>query len=244
MDRLPLLLLLAAAVACGGGGGDADVPEAGSSVAARADAGAAGVATGGAAAAGRPALDWVDPEPPDAQARAEAVVDAPWNADKTTRLTMQISSLVDTRSGIEGFGTTLAARETSVDERLDRLGAEVTGREIVIRLPGSILFDFDRADVRADAERTLAEVAEVLAAYAERPVRIEGHTDAIASDSYNQALSERRAEAVRAWLAGHGVAPARLAAVGHGESRPVADNASAAGRQLNRRVEVVIARAE
>ena len=111
-----------------------------------------------------------------------------------------------------------------------------------IRLSGSVLFDFDSDAIRPDAERTLSEVAEVLQAYPGRPVRIEGHTDSIASDAYNQALSERRAAAVKRWLAARGVEAGRMTAAGFGESRPAADNATAAGRQKNRRVEIVVER--
>ena len=85
-----------------------------------------------------------------------------------------------------------------------------------------------------------AEVAEVVKGYARRPVRVEGHTDSVASDDYNQKLSERRAEAVRAWLAAKGIEPSRLQTRGFGESKPVADNATPEGRQKNRRVEVII----
>ncbi|HEY0591335.1 MAG TPA: OmpA family protein [Thermoanaerobaculia bacterium] len=185
-------------------------------------------------------VDWVDPEPPDAQARAEQVLDAVWNRDKKTALEMRITTLVDRTTGIEGFASALAAREVSVDERLGRLGARVTEQEIVISLPGSVLFDFDRAEIRADAERTLREVAEVLKAHRERPVRVEGHTDSIASDAYNRTLSEKRAKSVAAWLAAHGVTAARMTTAGRGEEQPVADNDTPAGRQKNRRVEIVI----
>lgn len=185
-------------------------------------------------------LDWQDPEPPEAQALAEQVVSAPWNQDKTTRLQMSITRLVDRTTGLAGRGSALAATEIPLDRRLARLGAKVSETEVTIRLSGSVLFDFDSADLRLDAEETLWEVAAVIQAYPGRRVRIEGHTDSIASDAYNQQLSERRAEAVRSWLVAHGVEKGRLVTVGHGESRPVADNATAAGRQLNRRVEVII----
>jgi outer membrane protein OmpA-like peptidoglycan-associated protein len=196
-------------------------------------------------------IDWQDPEPPDAQARAEAVVAAAWNADKsalladprTHRLAMRIGTLVDRTGRIGGATAELAKTEGSLDQRLDRLGAEVSETEVRIRLSGSVLFDFDSDAIRADAERTLTEVAEVLQAYPGRPVRIEGHTDSIASDAYNQALSERRAAAVRKWLGAHGVEAGRMSTAGFGESRPVAGNETAAGRQENRRVEIVVERA-
>ena len=175
------------------------------------------------------------------------MLDAEWNRDKITRLEpssttlrMSITTLVDRTTGIEGFATRLAARMTSLEDRLTALGAEITETEVTIRLPGAVLFDFDSTVIRVDAERTLLELVEVLEAYAGRPVRIEGHTDSIASDAYNRKLSEQRAGSVRDWLAGHGVERDRLHALGHGESQPVADNTTATGRQRNRRVEVVI----
>ena len=212
---------------------------------------AAGEARSGGGAAAAREIDWQDPEPPDAQARAEAVVAAAWNADKsalladprTHRLAMRIGTLVDRTGRIGGATAELAKTEGSLDQRLDRLGAEVSETEVRIRLSGSVLFDFDSDAIRADAERTLTEVAEVLQAYPGRPVRIEGHTDSIASDAYNQALSERRAAAVRKWLGAHGVEAGRMTTAGLGESRPVAGNETAAGRQENRRVEIVVERA-
>ncbi|HVT56817.1 MAG TPA: OmpA family protein [Thermoanaerobaculia bacterium] len=182
----------------------------------------------------------MDPEPAAAEALAASVATADWNRDKTTELKMDITTLVDRTSGIEGFGSALVAKDASLQQRLATLNAEETATEVIIRLPGSVLFDFDSATVRADAERTLREVSTVLASYPGRPVRLEGHTDAIASEDYNQKLSERRAVAVRSWLAGHGVEASRLKPRGFGKSHPIADNATAEGRQQNRRVEVIV----
>lgn len=244
----------AGAAACGAFGSNGDARGAGS---------VSGSAAGGGAQVGRPAaasaaasnagvgtaVPWVDPEPPGAQARAEEAVSLPSNEnkrtalavdDKTTQLTMRITTLVDTKTGLKGFQTAVTPAQSSLDERLSRLGAEVTGTEVTIRLPGSVLFDFDSAQIRPDAERTLADVAEVVKGYAKRPVRVEGHTDSIASDDYNQKLSERRAAAVREWFAGKGIEGGRIATRGWGETKPVADNATAEGRQKNRRVEVII----
>ena len=241
--RSGLVLLALLAVAChrDDGAGPATGAGANPSSGDRAAAGSPAAATDDRRAPAG-SFAWEDPEPPGAQAIAEAAVAAPWNAAKTTRLTMSITTLVDRTTAIAGGSTAgVAAREVSLAERLDRLHATVTGQEIVIRLASSVLFDFDRAELRADAERLLSEVAAVATAHADRAVRVEGHTDAIGSDAYNQSLSERRAAAVASWLAAHGVARNRLQTVGHGEGRPVGDNATAAGRQQNRRVEIVLA---
>ena len=181
-------------------------------------------------------------EPPDAQARAEAAVGADFNRDKTTRLAMKITTIVGRTSALKGFATGLAPKEDRIEDQLARLGAKVTETEVVIQLPGSILFDFDSANIRPDAHRALTDVTHVFKAYANRPARVEGHTDSVASDEYNQSLSERRARSVADWLAANGVERSRLSVTGHGEKKPVATNDTAAGRQLNRRVEVVIAR--
>jgi outer membrane protein OmpA-like peptidoglycan-associated protein len=192
---------------------------------------------------------WVDPEPAGAQARAEQVVGADWNRDKvtelkvaTTELRMAMTTLIDKTSGLQGFGSALVAKNASLADRMSKLGAEETATEVTIRLPGSVLFDFDSSTIRPDAERTLLEVAEVLRAYANRPVRLEGHTDAVASEDYNQRLSERRAEAVKSWLEAHRVAGRKLTTKGLGKSQPIGDNATAEGRQKNRRVEIIISK--
>ena len=226
------VLLLAAVVAAACGGGEKPASGAAAPSAASAAPAAPAPATG----------TFEDPEPPDAQPRAEAVVNAPFNRDKRTSLVMSMTTIVGRTSEIEGFSTAVAAREEKIDDRLARLNARITETEVVIQLPGAILFDFDSANIRPDAERALTDVAQVINAYAQRPVRVEGHTDSIASDEYNRTLSGRRASSVVAWLAAHGVERARLSPAGLGEQNPVATNDTAAGRQLNRRVEVVIAK--
>ena len=223
---------LALAIALAACGGDEPAPvERGSPATPRA-----------AAPTAAPSVIVGDDEPPDAQARAEAVVDADFNRDKTTRLEMKITTLVGRTSALKGFATALAPREDRIEDQLARLGAKVTETEVVIQLPGSILFDFDSANIRPDAHRALTDVTQVFKAYASRPARVEGHTDSVASDEYNQSLSERRARSVADWLGSNGVERSRLTATGYGEKKPVATNDTAAGRQLNRRVEVVIAR--
>jgi outer membrane protein OmpA-like peptidoglycan-associated protein len=230
MRALGCIFLGALAAACG------DTPAPPPPPAAPADG---GTATGSIAVA-PPGGVWVDPEPPGAQAIAEQNVSAAWNADKVTRLQMSITALVNSTTGLVGSRTGMAAAATTLDERLTRLGAQVTGTEVTIRLPGSVLFDFDSAQIRPDAERTLADVAEVLKSYGTRPMRIEGHTDSVASDDYNLKLSERRAQSVQTWLASRGGVKAAFATKGWGEAKPAATNDTPAGRQQNRRVEVII----
>jgi DNA-binding response OmpR family regulator len=100
-----------------------------------------------------------------------------------------------------------------------------------------VLFDFDKATIRPDAEAVLRQVARSLdERFAGRRIRIDGHTDAQGSDAYNDGLSSRRAESVKRWLAAHGIASGRISTRGYGEREPVAANATSAGRQKNRRV--------
>jgi outer membrane protein OmpA-like peptidoglycan-associated protein len=114
-----------------------------------------------------------------------------------------------------------------------------------LRVGSDFLFDFDRAEIRSEAAPALAELAQRIAD-SNNAVMIEGHTDAIGSESYNQTLSERRAIAVQIALASRGLPSAKLNVRGFGKTRPVAPNLQADGsddpdgRQRNRRVEVVI----
>jgi outer membrane protein OmpA-like peptidoglycan-associated protein len=103
-----------------------------------------------------------------------------------------------------------------------------------------VQFDLDKADIRPDAAVILDEAASLLSANPGTQVAVGGHTDSSGSDAYNQSLSERRAASVRDYLASKGVDASRLSTAGFGESQPVADNATAEGRALNRRVELSV----
>jgi outer membrane protein OmpA-like peptidoglycan-associated protein len=115
---------------------------------------------------------------------------------------------------------------------------EEEGR-MIISLSG-VLFEAGGNQLSAQAQTRLDTVAQALAAYPDRNIVIEGHTDATGSDSTNQDLSQRRADAVRSYLESRGVPPERMRSVGRGESAPIASNDTAEGRANNRRVEVIV----
>jgi len=126
-------------------------------------------------------------------------------------------------------------------EKLARWAEMVeTRRGTVITLSSGILFATAKADVLAGASGRLDDVARYLQQSPERRVRVEGHTDTAGGSSYNQSLSQARADAVRSYLVTHGVSPTRITAVGFGETRPVATNDTVEGRANNRRVEIVL----
>lgn len=151
---------------------------------------------------------------------------------------LQIQGL---EAGIAGSGSGIVATVQEVRQAMQALGAQESALEVKVELPADVLFDFDKADIRSDAAAALGQLATLIRGYPSGRVEIEGHTDSKGDDFYNQRLSDRRAESVKRWLVEReGIAADRLATRGAGESRPVADNASDAGRQRNRRVEVVI----
>ena len=113
--------------------------------------------------------------------------------------------------------------------------------KVIDRLAIHVNFDFDKATVRDADAAELKKALEFVKKYAGYKISIEGHTDSIGTDQYNQRLSERRAAAVREYLLKHGVANgARIRSVGYGESKPIADNSTEEGRFQNRRVEILI----
>ncbi|WP_369959263.1 OmpA family protein [Pseudomonas benzenivorans] len=111
----------------------------------------------------------------------------------------------------------------------------------MVRVELDVKFDFDKANVKQESYGDIKNLADFMNQYPQTTTTVEGHTDAKGSDAYNQKLSERRANAVREVLVNqYGVSGERVNAVGYGESRPVADNASDAGRAINRRVEAEV----
>jgi len=131
------------------------------------------------------------------------------------------------------------AQAAELQRQIDELQAKDTDRGLVLTL-GDVLFESGKADLKSGATGNLNKLIAFLNNYPDRTVLIEGHTDSVGSEDYNQGLSRRRAESVQSYLIGQGIGPARLSASGQGESAPVADNESATGRQMNRRVEVII----
>lgn len=133
-------------------------------------------------------------------------------------------------------------RADSMEAELAALKAKKTERGLVLTL-GDVLFESGQATLKTGAYGTLDRLATVLKDNDGRTVVIEGHTDNVGSDMNNQGLSERRAESVRGALMQRGVASGQIDAVGRGESSPVATNDEAAGRQQNRRVELIFSEA-
>lgn len=123
--------------------------------------------------------------------------------------------------------------------RLAELEARQTERGLVVTL-GDVLFEVDRAELKPGATARLANLVDVLRENPASTIAIEGHTDSTGDDAYNLSLSQRRADSVKAYLVSQGIDTMRITARGLGEGVPVASNNDAAGRQQNRRVEVVI----
>ena len=138
--------------------------------------------------------------------------------------------------------------------RVDDLGGKVqdlqvkeTGQEIRIELAADVLFDFDKADLRPTAQKTLHQAAGIIQNKAKGAIRIEGHTDSKGNDAYNQKLSERRAASVKAWFIDkEGLGKLQFTTQGFGAKKPVASNTKPDGsddpdgRQKNRRVEIIL----
>jgi outer membrane protein OmpA-like peptidoglycan-associated protein len=114
-----------------------------------------------------------------------------------------------------------------------------TARGLIVSMP-DVLFDFNKYTLKPEARERLARISGIVLAYPDLKLQIEGYTDAIGSDEYNQTLSDKRAEVVRDYLVTSGVSMNNVAARGMGKADPIADNGTAAGRKLNRRVEMIV----
>ena len=134
------------------------------------------------------------------------------------------------------FDSALATEQQNNAVEIQRLQDET----LKIDISNEVSFDFGRAEIKSSFRPTLDKVAGVLQRYPNSVVHVVGHTDSVGSDAYNQRLSEQRAQAVIDYLASAGVARDRLRAEGRGETEPRDTNATEAGRQLNRRVELYV----
>jgi outer membrane protein OmpA-like peptidoglycan-associated protein len=133
-----------------------------------------------------------------------------------------------------------ATQQTAaVQAELDALKAKPTDRGLVLTL-GDVLFDTGKADLNPGASRNLDQLVVFLTDHPERRVEIDGYTDNVGTDSFNLDLSQRRADTVRSVLVNRGIDSTRIATRGYGKDFGVASNVDSGGRQLNRRVEIVI----
>ena len=190
----------------------------------------------------------------DAALRASAEADSL----RTRRLSTQLAQTEAQRQQAAALAASEGARADSLrqvaEETSRRLNEALTNirnlvteitnlqettRGLVISL-SDVLFDVNRATLRPGAEQNVRRIAEILRQYPDNQISVEGHTDATGSDAYNQKLSQDRAASVRAALVSGGVDASRVTSRGFGKAQPVATNATAEGRQRNRRVEVVV----
>jgi outer membrane protein OmpA-like peptidoglycan-associated protein len=171
-------------------------------------------------------------------------VDTANNAALTARLESAEQKVAAGNARSDADAAQLAAnvsqqQAAELQRQLEVMQARPTDRGLVLTL-GDTLFATGRAELKAGASANLDRLAEFMAQYPQRTAAIEGFTDSSGSEEYNQDLSQRRADSVKGYLVGRGVQTGRLSSSGRGENAPVGDNASASGRQQNRRVEVII----
>src|SRR5688500_9256863 len=144
--------------------------------------------------------------------------------------------------GVAGglIGDYMDKQAAKIDEELENAKVERVGEGILITFDSGILFDFDSYALKSSTRANLEELAPTLIRYEDTDVLVLGHTDSVGSDAYNETLSQKRANSVDNFLVSRGVAGARLDSEGYGETDPVASNETEEGRQLNRRVEVIV----
>jgi outer membrane protein OmpA-like peptidoglycan-associated protein len=154
------------------------------------------------------------------------------------------ASMAAREAALDAKEAQLQAKEAQVQmlamsQELQDLKAKQTDRGMVVTL-GSALFQTDSATLKAGAQKNLGQLAEYMTEFPQSKATIEGHTDNTGDPAYNQQLSEQRAQAVANYLTGNGVAAFRVSAEGLGQEYPIAPNDTEAGRQANRRVEVIL----
>ena len=142
-----------------------------------------------------------------------------------------------------GVGRMMDKQEQEMREALEASEAAASRREgdlLAISLKGDVTFDYDSAIVRPGLYSEIDRISNVLIKYPQTVIRVEGHTDSTGSETYNMNLSEQRAEAVKNLIVQRGVSSERIETRAYGESTPVADNNTEAGRAMNRRVEIKV----
>jgi outer membrane protein OmpA-like peptidoglycan-associated protein len=172
-------------------------------------------------------------------AAANAKLAAANATQQATNATMQAANATQEANNAIAQRDQATEETARVQAELDQLKATPTPRGMVLTL-GDVLFDTGRAELKPGASRKMDQLAQFLSEHPDRRVQIDGFTDSIGTDGYNEELSQRRADAVKGALVMRGIDPSRIGTEGYGKAYPVANNTDSGGRQLNRRVEVVI----
>ncbi len=174
----------------------------------------------------------------EAQQQQQAALAAQQQAQAAAAAAQQAAADAD-RQRQEAIQQKEAMRARLLAQLNQVLQTRDTVRGLIVSMP-DVLFAFNKYELKPEARERLARISGIVLAYPDLKLQIEGYTDSIGSDEYNQTLSDKRAEAVRDYLVGAGVSMNNVAAVGKGKADPVADNSTAAGRKLNRRVEMIV----
>lgn len=173
---------------------------------------------------------------------AGAVVGAATGDDATERRQRATVGAAAGAAVGAGVGAYQDRQEAALRRQMAGTGVEVErqGDNIMLNMPSGITFDFDRYDLKSEFRPVLDNLASTLNEYSQTRIEVVGHTDSKGTDSYNQTLSQNRANAVAGYLGGRGVASSRMIVSGAGETRPVASNDTESGRAQNRRVEITL----
>jgi outer membrane protein OmpA-like peptidoglycan-associated protein len=188
----------------------------------------------------------LSPDDPDRRTKQGAVIGAATGA--------AAGAVVGNQSGNPRTGAAVGAvvggaAGAAIGRRMDQQQRELeqipgvqverpSETELNVVLTNDVLFDFDSAALRPESRNALRDMADVFQRYSDTMISVEGHADSTGRAEYNLGLSQRRAQSVADFLSGQGVSRSRIVARGHGDTRPKASNATAEGRQLNRRVEI------
>lgn len=180
----------------------------------------------------------------DARTREAEIAKAQAEAAATSAMQQQQAALAAQSDAERAKAEAEKAKAEAEDlkRQMTELEAKATDRGMVMTL-GDVLFATGKADLKPGAMERLSKLAGFMLKYPDRAVVIEGHTDSVGSAASNQTLSERRADAVKAYLISQSVPASSVTTIGKGKDVPVAENTTATGRQQNRRVEIIIANA-
>lgn len=159
-------------------------------------------------------------------------------AEEAAAAAQQAANVAD-REREEAIRQKEAMRQRLLAQLNQVLQTRDTARGLIVSMP-DVLFAFNQHTLKPEARERLAKISGIVLAYPDLRLEIDGYTDSVGGDRYNQTLSDKRAEAVRDYLVSSGVSMNNVVARGMGKSDPVADNSTAAGRKLNRRVEMIV----